>query len=88
MSGVSIADLWFGAYWSFPPGLCVPKDGREEIVWFWIVRHIAGSKTYIFWFTRGVLSGKHYEQLSMHCHKVMVQGLERLLLDTVPLKST
>ncbi len=36
----------------------------------------------------GVLSGKHYEQQSMHCHKVMVQGLERLLLDTVPLKST
>ncbi len=22
-----------------------------------------------------VLSGKHYEQQSMHCHKVMVRGL-------------
>ncbi len=65
-------------HWSFPPGLCVPKDGREEIVWFWIVRHIAGSRAYIFWFNRGCFVWQAL-QTTMRCHKVMVQGLEKLL---------
>ena len=51
------------------------EDSRQWLSYVLLEAELIGLGS-----VRGVLSGQHYER-AMHCHKILLESLERILLD-------